>query len=92
MEMPRLGETFALRPYGEGTVVFVGVDYFGFRLERGWNVLVRLDGADRFLASAPEGPKAGKIWPESTFVQEPKPPSTSWAPTGSPSSTTPRAC
>lgn len=60
MEMPRLGERLTFPPYGEGSVVFVGAEYFGFRLRGGQDVLIRLDSADRLLASGPEG----------TFFQE----------------------
>jgi hypothetical protein len=67
MTMPTLG-TLLIHPlHGEGTVTFVGSDYFGFRLADGRDVLLKPAGLQEPPPSLEQPAEEPLPWPGNTF-------------------------
>ncbi len=67
---PEVGSRFRHDEYGEGTVTYVGEDYFSVSFDGGGRILLRLEAFGQQVREENSPVQATIPWPQSTFIHE----------------------
>ncbi len=72
IKIPEIGSRFRHEEYGEGTVTYVGEEFFGVKFDEGGQILLRRNEFGKGGMPDESSPKIPEptSWPESTFTYE----------------------